>query len=85
MGVVPGRRISWILLGLAGLIEIQMDLRQQNEMFQHIVERIADPGECPKTSTDSNDYVMNNSRKNMREYESMMRGWRGSSAGVRGI
>ena len=81
--MVPGRRISWILLGLAGLIEIQTELHAANRTVQNQIERVTASDICVTHLMTRKIIEKNNSLIDEREYESRMRGWRGSSAGGR--
>ena len=80
---MPGRRISWILLGLAGLIEIQTKLHAANKIVPNQIGRVTASDICVTHLMTRKIIEKNNSLIDEREYESRMRGWRGSSAGGR--
>ena len=79
--MVPGRRISWILLGLAGLIELQTELHAANKIVPNQIGRVTASDICVKHLMTRKIIEKNNSLIDERKYESRMRGWRGSSAG----
>ena len=74
---MPGRRIGWILLGLAGLIEIQTELHAANRTVPNQIGRVTASDICVKHLMTRTTIEKNNSLKCMNS-DRWRREWRGS-------